>query len=198
MARKGEVADIVSKSQYDYFLKQAQSAMPKTDRHHRPITKDGKPVMRNTPLDSRGQARNALRDRDNHIVQPGAGRADPPPSAQQAMQALAKFHNAGGSREGLPEKSNTKDAYSARQEHAQMKNDQVVGQPTRPRGSSTYERHSLKSRGHKARKGRYIRNNEGGWEYVSPSQLTLSTSKEYLSKSINEEFNSKLDEALRL
>lgn len=198
MARPGEVADIVSKAQYDYFVKQAQSAMPKMDKYMRPITKDGKPVMRNTPLDDRGQARNAERDADGNITSPGGGKADAPPSQKQAMQALAKFHNAGGTRESLPEKSGTKDAYKARQEHAQMSNDQVTRPATRPRGSSTVERQKLRATGVKPRKGRYVRNRTGGWTYATPTHRTMSAGVEYLSKTIDEEFDTQLDKALGL
>lgn len=198
MAKKGEVADIVSKDQYDYFLKQAQSAMPKLDKQLRPVTKDGKSVMRNSPLDSRGQARNALRDKDGNIVEPGGGEADGPPSAQQAMQALIKFHNAGGSRANLPKSSGTKDAFKARQEHPQMRKGKVVRPAVRPRGSSTYERQRLRASGATPRYGRYVRNRAGGWEYATPTQRTVGDSLEYLSKSINEDFEFELDRALGL
>jgi hypothetical protein len=198
MARPGEVAKIVSQDQYDYFAKQAQSAMPKVDKHLRPVSKNGEPVMRNTPLDARGQARNAGRGKDGQIVQPGGGKADSVPSNQQAMQALVAFHNSGGNRSSLPKSSDTKDAYKARQEHAKMKNGQVVRQATRPRGSSTVERQGLRSSGSTPRKGKYARNREGGWEYATPSQRTLSAGVEYLSKTIDEEFTSQINKALGL
>jgi hypothetical protein len=199
MARPGEVADIVSQDQYDYFAKQAQSAMAKLDMHLRPVREgDGQIKMRNSPLDDRGQARNAERDKEGNITNPGGGKADAPPSAKQATQALVKFHNAGGNRASLPKSSNTKDAYKARQERNQMKNDQVVSKATRPRGTSTVERQRLRASGATPRKGRYVRNRQGGWEYATPTQRTLAAGVKYLSKTIDEEFHNQLDEALGL
>lgn len=181
MARKGEIADIVSKAQFDYFAKQAQSAFGKTK-----------------PLDARGQSRNAERDEDGNIVRPGGGKADAPPSAKQAIQALTNFHSKGGKREDLPQTSSSKDAYRKDAEHAKMRRDKVIRLPVRPRGSSNYERRGLQAQGYVPRKGKYAVNRFGGWEYVTPTQRTLAASKYYVSKSINEEFLSKLDEVLGL
>ena len=168
MARPGEVAQIVSQAQYDYFLKQCQSSMPKMDRHLRPKKdKQGRPVMRNKPLDSRGQAKNALRDEDGKVIEPGGGKADTPPSQNQACQAIWAFHRKGGTRAALPKVSPTKNAARKDAEHAKMKKDQVIRPALRPRGTREYARR-------------------------------LAASKEYTSKSINESFNSALDEALGL
>lgn len=172
MAQKGEVAGIYSQKQYDYFLKQALSAMDKTDKHLRPVTKDGKPVKRAKPLDNRGQPHRAGRDESGQVVQPGGGAADEPPEQNQAMQVIMKFHNSGGTRASLPKISGTKNAARKDLEHAKMKRDQVVRPAVRPPGSKEYEKR-LRQR-----------------------QQSLTNSKEYLSKSISEDFYLNLDEAL--
>ena len=174
MAKPGEIAKIHSQAQYDYFLKQCQSSMPKVDRHHNPKRgADGKPLMRNKPLDSRGQARNASRDEEGNVIEPGGGKADAPPSQNQACQALMAFHRAGGRRSNLPTVSPTKNAARKDAEHAKMRKDQVVRPATRPRGTAEYNKRLRQA-------------------------MARGESKEYLSKSINEEFNSALDEALGL
>jgi hypothetical protein len=175
MARKGEVSDIVSRKQYDYFLKQALSAQQKKDKHHRPVTKGGQPVNRAKPLDSRGQPHRAKRDDAGRVTEPGGGKADAPPSANQAMQAIMKFHSQGGSREALPKVSDTRNAARKDLEHAKMRRDKVIRPAVRPPGTAEYSR-ALRRR----------------------QQEIQTNSKEYLSKSINERFGSALDEALGL
>lgn len=176
MAQEGEVADIVSRKQYDYFLKQALSAQDRKDKHHRTVTRGGKPVKRANPLDSRGQAHRAKRDEAGRVTQPGGGKADAPPSAQQAMQAIMKFHQGGGSREALPKISDTRNAARKDLEHAKMRRDKVIRPAVRPPGTAEYNR-ELRRR---------------------QQQQLQTNSKEYLSKSISEQFSSDLDEALGL
>lgn len=175
MARKGEQAQIYSRKQYDYFLKQALSTMSKTDKHHRTVTRGGKPVARANPLDSRGQAHRAGRDDSGKVVQPGGGKADPPPSAQNALQTIMAFHQAGGTRNSLPKASPTKNAARKDQEHATMRRDKVIRPALRPPGSAEYERGIRKQQ-----------------------RAHLTSSKKYLSKSINENFTSALNHALGL
>jgi hypothetical protein len=169
VAKKGEVASISSRKQYDYFLKQALSAMPKVDKHHQPIAGGAK---RANPLDSRGQAHRAERDKAGRVTTPGGGAADPPPSSQNALQAIMAFHQGGGSRAALPKVSPTRNAARKDLEHAKMRRDRVIRPAVRPPGTAELEK-----------------------QY---RQRNLQNSKKYLSKSISEQFTSSLDEALGL
>lgn len=181
MAAKGEVGDIVSQAQYDYVLKQAKSAIPKTDYHHRPMVgKDGQTMMQASPLDNRGQPHRAGRDESGKIVTPGGGAADPPPAAREAMKMLMKFQAAGGQRNKLPKVSPTKNAARKDAEHAKMKNNKVIRPATRPPGTASVEREML-------------RRNK-----INAAAKINKEHAEYLSKSINEEFRSNLDEVLGL
>jgi hypothetical protein len=169
VAEKDEIADIVSQAQYNYFLKQAKSAMPKTDKHHNPIVSNGKAVYQSTPLDSRGQAHRAGRDESGKVIKPGGGNPDAPPSAKQAMQALMKFHNAGKSKEQLPERSSTRNAERKDKEHAKMKFDKIIRPATRPPGTASLEK---------------------------LHRQNLHASRKYVSGFISEEFNLALNGAL--
>lgn len=175
MPKKGETAQIVSRKQYDYFLKQALSAQPKRDRHHRPITRNGQQVNRAKPLDARGQPHRAKRDDAGRVTQPGGGSADAPPSADEAMKAIMAFHQAGGTRESLPKVSDTRNAARKDLEHAKMRRDKVIRPAVRPPGTAEYTK-QLRQR---------------------QRQVDMN-SKKYLSKFINEEFVSSLDKALGL
>jgi len=176
VAKKGEIAKIVSKAQYDYFLKQCNAYRGK-----------------GTPLDSRGQAHNAGRDDEGNIVSAGGGKPDGPPSGEEACQALDAFHQTGGTRASLPDKSDTVDADKARAEHAQMRKDRVVHPATRPRGSSTLAQRALRNAGHTPRKGRYSRDSAGGLLYQPPN-----VESKYMSKTIDEDFDKAINEALGL
>lgn len=164
MARPGETADIVSKAQYDYFMKQLMANQPGRKGGK---DKRGRPNRKVNPLDSRGQSHRAGRDESGKIVQPGGGAADAPPSGVEAYKALSKFQKSGKSRNDLPKTSSTKNAVRKDSEHAKMRNDQVVRPAIRPPGASTYNK-----------------------------QRQLTNSREYLSKTIDENFNQALNEVL--
>ena len=168
-----------SKAHWRYLAKQAQSAMPQTNKKTGGYVynKDGSTRMRSNPLDSRGQPHRAGRDEDGKIVQPGGGKADAPPSSNDAARILMRTIQAGIRYEDLPEKSPTKNAARKSTEHAKMRGkkppnqDTVAAPASAPPGTRYMARRAAKN---------------------------LRNSKEYISKSINEDFKLALDEALGL
>lgn len=168
MARRGEVADIASKAQYDYFMKQLMAHQP---GRRQAKDKRGRPARKVNPLDARGQAHRALRDENGNVTQPGGGESDSIPTGSEAYKALMKFQKSGLTRNDLPKVSPTKNAARKDLEHAKMKRDQVVRPAVRPPGSSEFDK-------------------------LQRQRQRLNDSREYLSKSIDEMFYRALDEAL--
>jgi hypothetical protein len=202
VAKPGEIAQIVSQAQFDYFAKQAKAAKGQ-----------------GTPLDSRGQAHRAARDETGKVTKPGGGSPDRGPTGNEAEEAILAFYQAGGKRSDLPKESPTKSAHRKDSEHAKMRNDKVVRPATRPPGSSEYERDQMRSAGTKKPvKGRYLQRH-GQWYYQTPAsrqaQLaaraaqqsgtktssgshTPGESFEYRSKTIDEDFDKAINEVLGL
>lgn len=127
------------------------------------------------PLDSRGMPRRAKRDERGRIVEPGGGKADSPMSPEQAKAMLLKLKKKGIDPKTLPRSSDTRNAARKSLEHAKMRHDRVVRPAVRPPGTATYLKQLQRRR-----------------------QVLDQNSKNYLSKTIDEQFIMDLDEALGL
>ena len=136
-------------------------------------------------LDFRGQPHRATRDESGNIVGAGGGKIDDPPAPNDAAKILMRSAASGIKYDDLPEKSQTANAARKETEHAKMRGkrppgqDSVVSQATAPPGA------------------RHLARQERRKQQQQQRQLQVN-SKEYLSKSISEQFSSDLDEALGL
>lgn len=129
------------------------------------------------PLDSRGMPHRARRDKRGRVVEPGGGKADPPMSPEQAKAMLRKLELKGIDPKKLPRSSDTRNAARKDLEHNKMSNDRIVRLAVAPPGTASYARQQ--------RQQQILAQNS-------------KESKEYLSKSIDEQFTTSLDEALGL
>lgn len=132
MPQSGEIADILTKKQHDFILKQALSDQAKKGK------KSGT-GNRSTPLNPELGQRRAGRDKTGKISIPGGGAPHQVPTPEEARDILKLFYNKGGKYNSLPDQSNTKEAKRNKGRRPTVKNDKVVAPARRPDGTATVQ-----------------------------------------------------------